>query len=318
MAITLRQVSYTYHTAGLWHQGALRHIDLDIKAGQFVGIAGASGSGKSTLLQLFNGILKPSEGTVQVLDVTLQGEPEQGGKGRRKRQKRQKQPKLNELRRRVGLVFQFPEQQLFEETVEKDLCFGPLNFGMSLEEAKERAAAAMSSMGLDLSLLQRSPFELSGGQMRKVAIAMVLAMDPDILVLDEPAASLDPVSRQGLLQLLDNLCRQEGKTIVLVTHRMDEVLPLADHWIILDRGQVSFEGTVKELMKRSECLKAAGLTIPASMECWLSVAALHGLEDEQPCLSPAAMAERIQRLLDQAEISTAAGKEDDQLCATSC
>ena len=319
MAITLHQVSYAYNSSGLWHQGALHDINLTISAGQFVGIAGSSGSGKSTLLQLFNGILKPSEGIVQVLDVMLQGVPDQDGKARRNKQKKQKQPKLNELRKRVGLVFQFPEQQLFEETVEKDLCFGPMNFGMSLEEAKERASAAMVSMGLDLSLLQRSPFELSGGQMRKVAIAMVLAMDPDILVLDEPAASLDPVSRQELLQLLEKLCRQEGKTVILVTHRMDEVLPLADRWILLDQGQVSFEGTVKELVKRPECLVQAGLTIPASMQCWLTIAALHGLEDEEPCLSPSAMAGRIQRLLDEAKKKAAGtGGEEEALCAISC
>ncbi|WP_245237725.1 ATP-binding cassette domain-containing protein [Paenibacillus ihuae] len=199
MAIQLQQVSYTYADRSLWKQTALHDINLNILKGSMVGIAGATGSGKSTLLQLFNGILKPSEGTVSVLDVTIRAG--------------EKSPKLLPLRRRVGLVFQFPEQQMFEETVEKDLMFGPLNFGMSPEEAKLRARQAMTDMGLDLSLLERNPFRLSGGQMRKAAIASVLAMDPDIVVLDEPTATLDPVSRAELISLLERLCREQGRTI---------------------------------------------------------------------------------------------------------
>lgn len=222
MAIQLQQVSYTYADRSMWKQTALHGINLEIAQGSLTGIAGATGSGKSTLLQLFNGILKPTEGTVQVLDVTITAG--------------EKSPRLLPLRRRVGLVFQFPEQQMFEDTVEKDLCFGPLNFGVSLEEAKERARKSMMDMGLDLALLERNPFRLSGGQMRKAAIASVLAMDPDIVVLDEPTATLDPVSRAELIALLERLCREQGRTIIIVTHRMDELLPYADNWVLLKEG----------------------------------------------------------------------------------
>ncbi|MDQ0196293.1 energy-coupling factor transporter ATPase [Paenibacillus wynnii] len=282
MAIELQQVSYIYSDRSLWKQTALHNIDLSIPQGSIVGIAGATGSGKSTLLQLFNGILKPTEGTVKVLDVTLQAG--------------EKSPKLLALRRRVGLVFQFPEQQMFEETVEKDLCFGPLNFGMSLEEAKERARKAMVDMGLDLSLLERNPFRLSGGQMRKAAIASVLAMDPEIVVLDEPTATLDPVSRAELISLLERLCREQGRTIIIVTHRMDELLPIADRWIVLKEGQAAFQGSTQELASDPSILERCGIAIPQSLRYWRAVADRFRLEGEVPRLTPKALAEFIASL----------------------
>lgn len=263
MAIQLQQVSYTYADRSLWRQTALDGINLNIPSGSMVGIAGATGSGKSTLLQLFNGILKPTEGTVSVLDVTIRAG--------------EKSPKLLPLRRRVGLVFQFPEQQMFEETVEKDLCFGPLNFGMSLEEAKERTRKAMTDMGLDLGLLERNPFRLSGGQMRKAAIASVLAMDPDIVVLDEPTATLDPISRAELIGLLERLCREQGRTIIIVTHRMDELLPYADRWVLLKEGELAFQGSSHELAADSDILERCGLTVPQSLRYWRAVADRFGL-----------------------------------------
>lgn len=282
MAIQLQQVSYTYADRSLWKQTALHDIDLGIAQGTMVGIAGATGSGKSTLLQLFNGILKPSKGTVKVLDVTIQAG--------------EKAPKLLPLRRRVGLVFQFPEQQMFEETVEKDLIFGPLNFGMSAEEAKTRARRAMTDMGLDLDLLERNPFRLSGGQMRKAAIASVLAMDPEIIVLDEPTATLDPLSRAELIGLLERLCREQGKTIIIVTHRMDELLPYADHWALLKEGTLVFQGSGRELAADPDILERCGLSVPHSLRYWQAVARRFGLEGEQPCLTAESLAERISLL----------------------
>jgi len=279
MAIELQQVSFVYSDRSLWKQTALHHINLNIPQGSIVGIAGATGSGKSTLLQLFNGILKPTEGTVKVLDVTLRAG--------------EKSPKLLPLRRRVGLVFQFPEQQMFEETVEKDLCFGPLNFGMSLEEAKVRARKAMTDMGLDLALLERNPFRLSGGQMRKAAIASVLAMDPEIVVLDEPTATLDPVSRAELISLLERLCREQGRTIVIVTHRMDELLPIADSWVVLKDGQTAFQGNVQELAADPSILERCGLVVPQSLRYWKAVADHFQLEGVAPKLTPQALAEFI-------------------------
>lgn len=282
MAIQLQQVSYTYADRSLWRQTALHDINLSIDKGSMVGIAGATGSGKSTLLQLFNGILKPSQGTVQVLDVTIQAG--------------EKAPRLLPLRRRVGLVFQFPEQQMFEETVEKDLIFGPLNFGMSPEEAKARARQAMTDMGLDLALLERNPFRLSGGQMRKAAIASVLAMDPEIIVLDEPTATLDPLSRAELIGLLERLCREQGRTIIIVTHRMDELLPYADHWALLKEGGLMFQGSGLALAQDPDILERCGLSVPQSLRYWHAVARRFGLEGEQPCLTAESLAERIASL----------------------
>lgn len=300
MAIQLQQVSYTYADRSLWRQTALHDINLNISKGSMVGIAGATGSGKSTLLQLFNGILKPSEGTVSVLDVTIRAG--------------EKSPKLLPLRRRVGLVFQFPEQQMFEETVEKDLIFGPLNFGMSPEEAKIRARQAMTDMGLELGLLERNPFRLSGGQMRKAAIASVLAMDPDIVVLDEPTATLDPVSRAELIGLLERLCREQGRTIIIVTHRMDELLPYADHWVLLKEGGIAFQGSGQALAAEPDLLENCGLTVPHSLRYWKAVSERFGLEDEKPCLTAESLAERIASLqAEQAEAAhsgPAAGKRD--------
>ncbi|MFC3750175.1 energy-coupling factor transporter ATPase [Paenibacillus sp. GCM10012306] len=298
MAIQLQQVSYTYADRSLWKQTALHDINLSIPQGSIVGIAGATGSGKSTLLQLFNGILKPSEGTVSVLDVTIRAG--------------EKSPRLLPLRRRVGLVFQFPEQQMFEETVEKDLCFGPLNFGMSPEDAKARARKAMQDMGLDLDLLARNPFKLSGGQMRKAAIASVLAMDPDIVVLDEPTATLDPISRTELISLLERLCREQGRTVVIVTHRMDELLPVADSWIVLKEGRTAFQGSASDLAKDPAILEKCGLTVPQSLRYWRAVADRLGLEDEVPRLTAEGLAKLIASLRTEGKIlGESGGKRDD-------
>lgn len=296
MAIQLQQVSYTYADRSMWKQTALHGINLDIAQGSLTGIAGATGSGKSTLLQLFNGILKPTEGSVQVFDITITAG--------------EKSPKLLPLRRRVGLVFQFPEQQMFEDTVEKDLCFGPLNFGVSLEEAKERARKAMTDMGLDLALLERNPFRLSGGQMRKAAIASVLAMDPDIVVLDEPTATLDPVSRAELIALLERLCREQGRTIIIVTHRMDELLPYADRWALLKGGELAFQGSGQELAADPAILERCGLTVPQSLRYWQAVAQRFGLAGEKPLLTAEALAERIAALLEEARTPNASGMEE--------
>ena len=282
MVIQLDQVSYDYDARSPWASAALRQISLGVGSGQFIGVAGTTGSGKSTLLQLFNGIIKPTAGTVAVLDVMIRAD--------------QKAPKLRELRRRVGLVFQLPEQQMFEDTVEKDICFGPMNFGAGEEEAKQRALQAFGKMGLDPALLQRSPFQLSGGQMRKAAIASVLAMDPDILVLDEPTATLDPVSRRELIQLLQTLCREEGKTIIMVTHRMDELLEAADRWIILHSGECVYNGTARELAGRVEVLEQCGMAVPLPLRCWGILAERFQLQQETPCFTAESLARRIAAL----------------------
>ncbi|WP_055106612.1 energy-coupling factor transporter ATPase [Paenibacillus ihumii] len=283
MAITFEEVSYAYDDGSLWRSGALERVELEIRPGTFTGIAGTTGSGKSTLLQHFNGLLKPTAGRVRVLDAVVNA--------------REKAPKMRELRRRVGLVFQFPEQQLFEDTVEKDICFGPLNFGMSLAEAKERAKWALSLLGLDESVLQRNPFHLSGGQMRKVAIASVLAMDPDIIALDEPTATLDPQSRAELAALLSTLHREQGKTVIVVTHRMEELLPYADGWVIMKNGRTLFQGTTDALVREAAFLEQEGLAIPECITLWNKLAAEYGLEAEKPCLTPESLADRLAEVL---------------------
>lgn len=248
MPILFRNVSYDYSPHPFERHPALNHVDLEISEGQFVAVSGKAGSGKSTLLQHFNGILRPAEGAVQVLDFHIRSG--------------EKNHDLKRLRQRVGLVFQFPEQQLFAETVEQDLCYGPRNFGYSDTEAKQAARRAMEMMGLPLSLLQRSPFQLSGGQMRKVAIASVLAMDPEVLVLDEPTATLDPQSREEFLALLHKLSKELKKTIIVVTHRLEEILPYTDRLILMQQGTVAFQGTSFELYEQASLLTRIGMAVP--------------------------------------------------------
>ncbi|RRJ63719.1 energy-coupling factor transporter ATPase [Paenibacillus oralis] len=291
MAIHFEQVSFAYDDRSLWRHSALENVTLHVARGAFAAIAGASGSGKSTLMQLFNGLLKPTAGKVRVLDVTLQAGEKASG--------------MRELRRRVGLVFQFPEQQLFEDTVEKDLCFGPLNFGCPAAEARERASRALALVGLDDSFLARNPFHLSGGQMRKVAIASVLAMEPDVIALDEPTATLDPQSRAELAGMLSRLHREQGKTLIVVTHRMEEMLPYAERWIVMNEGRIAFQGTPGELVREAVRLEAEGLKLPDSIHCWRAVSARFGLEAEEPCLTAEALAERLARLMPRTQPAVA-------------
>lgn len=286
MAIMFEQVSFAYDDRSLWRNGALEGVSLELESGAFAAIAGSTGSGKSTLLQHLNGILKPTGGKVRVLDFILQAG--------------QKQPPLRELRRRVGLVFQFPEQQLFEDTVEKDIIFGPRNFGMDAAEARKQASKALAMVGLDDSFLGRNPFHLSGGQMRKVAIASVLAMDPDVIALDEPTATLDPQSRGEMAEMLFRLQREQGKTVIVITHRMEEMLPYADTWIVMHKGSKAFQGTAGALVREADRLeRECGLAIPAGIRIWKDIASRFGLEEEEPCLTPEALAERASRLLEE-------------------
>lgn len=244
------RLTYDYIAQGQPAVHALQDLDFAVGSG-FTVVLGSTGSGKSTLLQHVNGILQPTSGKLQVLEYTFEGGAKQSG--------------LKPLRRRVGLVFQFPEHQLFEETVERDLMFGPIQFGAKPEAAAEAARQALAMVGLPPSVLEASPFELSGGQIRKVAIATVLASDPELLVLDEPTATLDPVSRAELIQLLHGLCAQQGKAVVMVTHRLDEVFAHADRFILMKEGRIAFQGGRQELMRRPEELEAAGIEIPATL-----------------------------------------------------
>ncbi|MCI3919426.1 ATP-binding cassette domain-containing protein [Paenibacillus sp. TRM 82003] len=245
ICIRFENVSYRYARSRI---PALQGVDLSIEGGRFIAVLGAPGSGKSTLMQHCNGILLPTAGALHVFDTVIAAG--------------EKLKRANALRRRVGLVFQFPERQLFEATVEADLKFGPKAFGASEAEAAAAALAACELVGLDAALLAESPFALSGGQRRKAAIAAVLASDPDVLALDEPTASLDPASRDELLRALRRLCDERGKTILLVTHRLDETLPYADEYVLMDGGRIRFRGDASSLLRDERLLAEAGVAAP--------------------------------------------------------
>lgn len=226
---------------------ALDDVTITIPEGEITAIAGHTGSGKSTLIQHLNGLINPSSGSVLVDGVDI------AGKGKDARA----------ARRLVGMVFQYPEHQLFEETVEQDIAFGPKNYGLTPEEVKERVRFAMDFVQLDYDeYSQRSPFQLSGGQMRRTAIAGVVALRPKYLVLDEPTAGLDPRGREELMQRILKLHRQEKNTIVLVSHSMDDIARFADNVIIMNRGRVLMEGTPREVFAREDFIRQAGLDVP--------------------------------------------------------
>jgi energy-coupling factor transport system ATP-binding protein len=245
---------------------------LELREGHFTAILGAPGSGKSTLLQHMNGLLLPEEGIITIQGYRL----EASVKGKRGRKPKQLRIPVG-LRKSVGLVFQFPEQQLFEETVLKDLMFGPLNFGASEVEARVAAQEAATAMGLSEELLGSSPFQLSDGQMRKAAIASVLASKPDIIVLDEPTASLDQSSRSELIVLLDRLCREQGKTIIIVTHRLEEVMMYADEFVVMSEGKVIFQGGAGDVLRNFDKLETAGIVPPPAVMLLTGVAERWGV-----------------------------------------
>ncbi len=230
---------------------ALKDIKVTIPSRSFTAIIGATGSGKSTLTQHINGLLTPSKGTVQI------GSHHITRKVRRD---------MRALRQDVGYIFQYPEHQLFEETVEKDICFGPLNFDVSETIAKRKAHEMIELVGLSKDILQRSPFELSGGQMRRVAIAGVLASEPKVIVLDEPTASLDPIGREEMMTLFTTYQKEHEATIVLVTHQMEEVAQYADHVIVMNKGEIAMQGTPSEVFSQSDMLSAIGLHPPPIMK----------------------------------------------------
>lgn len=233
MQIKIRNLSYTYLAKTPNEVEALHDVSLDIPEGKITSIIGHTGSGKSTLIQTLNGLLLPTSGEVQVGDYLITN-------------KKKKNKKIKELRKSLAIVFQFPEYQLFEESVEKDVAFGLKNYGYKEADAIKLAHKALKEVGIDSSFYKRSPFELSGGEKRRVAIAGIIALNPDILVLDEPTAGLDPAGSKIILNLI-NKFNKDGKTIILVTHDMNIVLNYSDHVIVMNDGKVAFKGTPSEL-----------------------------------------------------------------------
>lgn len=248
MDILLQNVEYRYQAGTPFERLALKDITLDIPSGTYLAVIGHTGSGKSTVLQHLNGLLRPTKGSVTIGDTVISAE--------------EKKKSLKHVRQKVGIVFQFPEHQLFEETIEKDICFGPMNFGVSEEEAKERARAAIKQVGLSEDYLQKSPFDLSGGQMRRVAIAGVLAMEPDVIVLDEPTAGLDPRGRREIMNMFYDLHRERQLSTVLVTHSMEDAARYADQIVVMHQGEVFKKGVPEEIFSSPEGLIELGLDVP--------------------------------------------------------
>lgn len=250
MDIKFEKVGFTYQPNTPFQQRALYDIDLEIKSGSYTAIVGHTGSGKSTILQHLNALIKPSEGTVTIGERVITAETSNKN--------------LKGIRQQVGIVFQFPEAQLFEETVARDIAFGPKNFGMPEAELADLVKDSLNLVGLDESYLERSPFELSGGQMRRVAIAGVLAMQPTVLVLDEPTAGLDPQGRQEMLTMFHRLHVERNITIVLVTHMMDDVADYADYVIVLEKGTVIKQGEPRAVFSDVDWLEEKQLGVPTA------------------------------------------------------
>ncbi|HEO8421702.1 energy-coupling factor ABC transporter ATP-binding protein [Niallia sp. FSL W8-0635] len=267
MDISLQKVEYRYQENSPFERLAIEDVSFDIPSGSYVAIIGHTGSGKSTILQHLNALITPSKGTIVIGDRRIEGG--------------QKHKNLRSIRQKVGIVFQFPEQQLFEETVEKDICFGPLNFGISESEAKIRAVKALREVGLSEEFLMKSPFDLSGGQMRRIAIAGVLAMEPDVLVLDEPTAGLDPRGRREIMDMFYKLHKERNLTTILVTHSMEDAAHYADQIVIMNKGKVHRQGTPIEIFKDAEDLASIGLNVPEVVRFQKKLEAKFGMKMEQ-------------------------------------
>lgn len=247
MSIKIENLTHIYMPKTPFEKKALDNISLEIKQGEFVALIGHTGSGKSTLIQHINGLLKPTSGTIIIdeLDITV------------------KKAKLTGIRKKVGLVFQYPEYQLFEETIERDIAFGPHNLGLDNDEINKRVQRAMKIVGLDYEEYKdKSPFEISGGQKRRVAIAGVVAMEPKVLILDEPTAGLDPKGRDDILSKIVQLYKENNMTIILVSHSMEDVAKVANRIIVMDEGTCILDGKPEKIFKEIETLESVGLAVP--------------------------------------------------------
>jgi energy-coupling factor transport system ATP-binding protein len=245
--ITVENLTHTYGTGSPFEQHALRGVSLEIGAGELIGIIGHTGSGKSTLVQHLNGLLRPHGGRILLDGKDIWENPK----------------KIRDVRFRVGMVFQYPEHQLFEDTIYKDIAFGPRNMGLSEAEIDARVRQAAAYVGLTDEMLAKSPFDLSGGEKRRAAIAGVMAMEPEVLILDEPTAGLDPRGREQILALIREYQQSRGTTVLLVTHSMEDVARVADRVLVMDHGQAAMLDTVAAVFSRAAELERIGLTVPA-------------------------------------------------------
>lgn len=283
MSIEVRELTHIY-SEGLPHESvAIEGVSFSAEDGQLVGVIGHTGSGKSTLMQHLNGLLKPKSGTIVIgeTDITASGVV------------------MRDIRRKIGLVFQYPEYQLFEETVAKDVAFGPANLGLSQEEIDRRVEEAVEMVGLDYDAIKNvSPFELSGGQKRRVAIAGVIAMKPEVLILDEPTAGLNPKAHEDILEMVKIIQENEKNIVFLVSHNMNDIARMSDKVLVMDHGRLVMEGTPQEVFSRGEELKAMGLDIPDSMEI-VSRLNKSGMKIEGACLTIDEAADKIAKIIKQ-------------------
>ena len=281
MSIEVRGLTHIY-SEGLPHESiAIEDVTFKAEAGQLVGIIGHTGSGKSTLMQHLNGLLKPKSGTIVIgeTDITVDGVV------------------MRDIRRKIGLVFQYPEYQLFEETVAKDVAFGPRNLGLSEEEIDARIEEAVEMVGLNYHAIKNvSPFDLSGGQKRRVAIAGVIAMKPEVLILDEPTAGLNPKAHEDILEMVRTIHRNENNIIFLVSHNMNDIARMSDKVLVMDHGKLVMDGTPEEVFSRGEELKAMGLDVPDSMEI-VSRLKAKGMDIKGACLTMDEAADKIAEIL---------------------
>ncbi|KXZ21127.1 energy-coupling factor ABC transporter ATP-binding protein [Bacillus nakamurai] len=285
MDIKIKDVEHRYQIKTPFERLALYDINAVIKEGSYVAVIGHTGSGKSTLLQHLNGLLRPTKGQLELGSTTLEA-----GK---------KNKDLKALRKKVGIVFQFPEHQLFEETVLKDISFGPINFGVKKEVAERKAKEMLQLVGLPDEILDRSPFELSGGQMRRVAIAGVLAMEPEVLVLDEPTAGLDPRGRQEIMDMFYELHQRGNLTTVLVTHSMEDAARYADEMIVMHKGTIKATGSPRDLFANDEEMAEMGLDLPETIKFQRRLEASLGMTFKEPMLTLQDAAAEIKALFQE-------------------
>lgn len=282
MSIKVRNLTYIYDEGMPFENRAIDDISFDIEDNDFVGLIGHTGSGKSTLIQHLNGLLKPSLGSIYINNFEIT----------------QNDINLTEIRKRVGVVFQYPEYQLFEETIEKDIAFGPGNMGLDQEEITKRVKSSMEAVGLDYEKYrEKSPFELSGGQKRRVAIAGVIAMDPEVLILDEPTAGLDPGGREEIFELIKKLHRERNITVILSSHSMDDMAKLVKTLIVMNKGKIEFIGNPREVFNNNaHRLKEIGLDIPQVLELAIKLRE-KGFDIRQDIITPEEAKNEILRVI---------------------
>ncbi|ASB86737.1 energy-coupling factor ABC transporter ATP-binding protein [Bacillus sonorensis] len=285
MDIAIKDVEHRYQMKTPFERLAIYDINAVIKEERYVAVIGHTGSGKSTLLQHLNGLLMPTKGQIRLGDDVIEA-------GKKNKQ-------LKALRKKVGIVFQFPEHQLFEETVLKDIAFGPVNFGMSQEQAEKKAWDMLNLVGLPEEVSGRSPFELSGGQMRRVAIAGVLAMEPEVLVLDEPTAGLDPRGRKEIMDMFYDLHKQKKLTTILVTHSMEDAAAYADELIVMHKGTVKAKGTPREIFSKRDEIAAFGLDLPETIKFQKRLEETLGITFKAPILTIEDAASEIKALFQE-------------------